>query len=88
MDQRQGAYYVRLTVLDRPGVMAGITAIMAKHSVSIDSIIQRGRAPGAGVPVVLITHDTEEAAMAAVLRELAELDPITETPRMIRIERL
>ncbi|MSP43441.1 MAG: homoserine dehydrogenase [Alphaproteobacteria bacterium] len=88
MELHQGAYYLRLTVLDQPGVMAGITAIMAEHGVSIDSIIQRGRAPGAGVPVVLITHDTEEARMNQVLTRLKGLKQVVETPVRIRIEKV
>ncbi len=88
MDLHQGAYYVRLTVLDQPGVMAGITAIMAEHGVSIDSIIQRARAPGAGVPVVMITHDTEEACMNRVLSQLTALKHVIEPPVRIRIEKL
>ncbi|MEQ1888583.1 MAG: homoserine dehydrogenase [Alphaproteobacteria bacterium] len=88
MELHQGAYYVRLTVLDQPGVMAGITAIMAEHGVSIDSIIQRGRSPGAGVPVVLITHDTEEARMNRVLAQLSDLKQVIEAPVRIRIEKL
>ncbi|MCK9991783.1 MAG: homoserine dehydrogenase [Alphaproteobacteria bacterium] len=88
MDLHQGAYYVRLTVLDQPGVMAAITAIMAEQGVSIDSIIQRGRAPGAGVPVVLITHETEEARMNQVLAQLTALKQVTEPPVRIRIEKL
>lgn len=88
MELHEGAYYVRLTVLDQPGVMAGITAIMAEHSVSIDSIIQRARKPGAGVPVVMITHDTQEARMNLVLAQLAAMNPVIEPPVMIRIEKL
>ena len=88
MELHQGAYYVRLTVLDQPGVMAGITAIMAEHGVSIDSIIQRARAPGAGVPVVLITHDTQEAHMNRVLAQLTALKHVIEPPVRIRIEKL
>lgn len=88
MTLHQGAYYVRLTVLDQPGVMAGITAIMAEHGVSIDSIIQRARAPGAGVPVVMITHETEELRMNQVLAQLSAMKQVIETPVRIRIEKL
>lgn len=88
MALHEGAYYVRLTVVDQPGVMAGITAIMAEHSVSIDSIIQRARKPGAGVPVVMITHDTQESRMNLVLAQLAAMQPVIEAPVMIRIEKL
>lgn len=88
MELHEGAYYVRLTVVDQPGVMAGITAIMAEQSVSIDSIIQRARKPGAGVPVVMVTHDTQEARMTRVLAQLAAMEPVMEAPVMIRIEKL
>jgi len=88
MEKHHGANYVRLTVRDQPGVMAGITAIMAEHGVSIDSIIQRGRSPSEGVPVVLITHDTEEACMNRVLTQLSGLKQVIETPVRIRIEKL
>lgn len=88
MELHQGAYYVRLTVLDQPGVMAGITAVMAEHGVSIDSIIQRARAPGEGVPVVMITHETEEARMNRVLAQLGALKQVIEPPVRIRIEKL
>lgn len=88
MQLHEGAYYVRLTVVDQPGVMAGITAIMAQHSVSIDSIIQRARKPGAGVPVVMVTHDTQEAQMNRVLSALAAMKPVIEQPVMIRIEKI
>ena len=49
-------------------------------------MIQRGRAPGEAVPVVLTTHVTDEAAMRRALGRIAALDAVLEPPRMIRIE--
>ncbi len=54
--------------------------------VSMESMIQRGRAPGEAVPVVLTTHDTVEAAMRRALDRIAALDTVLEPPHMIRIE--
>ena len=65
MERHQGAYYMRLMVLDQPGVIADVAAALRDEQVSLESMIQRGRAPGEAVPVVLTTHVTVEAAMRA-----------------------
>jgi homoserine dehydrogenase len=52
----------------------------------MESMIQRGRAPGEAVPVVLTTHVTVEEAMQRAIVRIAALDSVLEPPRMIRIE--
>jgi Homoserine dehydrogenase len=86
MSSHRGAYYVRLMVLDRPGVFADIAAILRDHAVSMEAVLQRGRAPGEAVPVVMTTHETQEAAMAECLATISNLASCAEPPRMIRIE--
>ncbi len=86
MEKHQGCYYIRLLVRDRPGVMADITAALRDEQVSLESMLQRGRDPGEVVPVVLVTHETEEAAMVRALAKIARLDTVVEQPCMIRIE--
>jgi homoserine dehydrogenase len=86
MIAHHGAYYLRLMVVDRPGVIADVTAALRDAGVSLESMIQRGRAPGEAVPIVLVTHDTNEAAMRAALAQIAALDAVLEPPAMIRIE--
>jgi homoserine dehydrogenase len=86
MESHQGAYYVRLTVVDRPGVFAEVAAVLREHSVSMEAILQRGRDPGEAVPVVMVLHETVEAKMTKVLQAIRTLDGVTEDPRMIRIE--
>ncbi|QJE72699.1 homoserine dehydrogenase [Aerophototrophica crusticola] len=86
IDRRKGRYYVRLMVVDRPGVIADIAASLRDQNVSMEAFLQRGRAPGEAVPVVLTTHDTEEAAMQRALALIGGLDAVLEPPRMIRIE--
>jgi len=88
MARRFGAYYIRLMVVDRPGVMADVTAALRDERVSVEALIQRGRNPGDLVPVVLTTHETEEAAMLRALARMAALEAVLEPPHMIRIERL
>ncbi|MFZ5789087.1 MAG: homoserine dehydrogenase [Pseudomonadota bacterium] len=88
MERHHGAYYVRLMVVDRPGVIADVAAALRDERVSMEAMLQRGRAPEEAVPVVLTTHETEEAAMRRALARIAALDTVTEPPRMIRIETL
>ncbi len=88
MTRHRGAYYVRLMVVDRPGVIADVAAALRDEQVSMEQMIQRGRAPGEAVPVVLTTHETEEAAMRRALERIGALATVLEPPRMIRIEAL
>lgn len=88
MARHQGAYYVRLMVVDRPGVIADVAAALRDEQVSMEQMIQRGRAPGEAVPVVLTTHVTEEAAMRRALDRIGRLPTVLEPPRMIRVENL
>jgi len=86
MERHEGAYFVRLMVVDQPGVIADVAAALRDQQVSMESMIQRGRAPGEAVPVVLTTHATVEAAMRRALDRIAALDSVLEPPHMIRIE--
>jgi homoserine dehydrogenase len=88
MARHVGPYYVRLMVIDRPGVMADIAAALRDMNVSIESVLQRGRSPDEAVPVVIVTHETEEAAMVGTLERFAQFESVIEPPRMIRIEQL
>ena len=81
-----GCYYLRLMVVDRPGVIADVTAALRDAGVSLESMLQRGRAPGEAVPVVLMTHETSEASMRAALAQIAALNAVIEPPALIRIE--
>ena len=83
---RVGAYYLRLMVVDRPGVIADVAAVLRDHQVSLESVLQRLRAPGDNVPVVLTTHETSEARMNAAVAQIGALEAVVEPPRVIRIE--
>ena len=86
MGRHRGAYYVRLTVVDKPGVFADIAAILRDHEVSMESVLQRGRAPGEPVSVVMTLHESLEADVVNTLDAMASLDAVIEAPCMIRIE--
>ena len=84
MSAHVGPYYLRLMVVDRPGVIADVTAVLRDLGVSLESMLQRGRAPGEAVPVVLVTHETRESAMRAALDRIGALDAVLEPPTLIR----
>ena len=81
-----GAYYLRLMVVDRPGVIADVTAALRDAGVSLESMLQHGRAPGEAVPVVIVTHETRESAMRAALTRIEALETVLQKPALIRIE--
>lgn len=82
----EGMGYIRLQVRDEPGVLAALTKILAAKGVSIESMIQRGRAPGAAVTVVLTTHECKEGVLRLALDEIGALPSVLEPPNFIRIE--
>ncbi len=82
------SYYLRLSVIDKSGVLAEVTNIFKKHSISLRSFLQHSHAPNETVQLVLTTHETEESRMLAAINEVAELDFMRDHPYMIRIENL
>ena len=61
---------------------------MRDQQISVESLLQRGRSPGDAVPLVIITHETDEAAMNRLLATIGSLDAVLEPPHVIRIEDL
>ena len=86
VSNRIGAYYLRLMVVDRPGVIADVSAALRDHAVSLESVLQRARSPDQAVPVVLTTHETREADLMGAVAKIAALPAVVEVPRVIRIE--
>ncbi|NDE89913.1 MAG: homoserine dehydrogenase, partial [Alphaproteobacteria bacterium] len=57
-----GSFYIRLMVADKAGVLADLAAILRDENISIQSLLQKGRSEAGPVPVVFITHDSNEKA--------------------------
>jgi homoserine dehydrogenase len=79
-------WYLRFEVLDVPGVLASIAGSLAEAGVSIESMIQRVRAPGAPVAIVMITHETAQAAVERALKAISASDKVRTRPCMIPME--
>jgi homoserine dehydrogenase len=82
-DQTASAFYVRLRVADRPGVLAQIATVFAEAGLSIRSVIQRGE--GDGARLVLVTHVGSEARMQAALRAMRDMREVHAEPVLLRL---
>lgn len=76
----EGEFYLRLVVLDQPGVIADIAAILRDFSISIESLIQRGRDPGQPVTVIITTHDIRRRNMDEAAAKMAQLKTVAAAP--------
>ncbi len=87
MEELDFRYYVRMTVADRPGVLAAIARVLGDGLISIASVIQQEVDETAGsAEIVIMTHRAREAAVRGALRTLTELDVVKEIGSAIRVE--
>jgi len=87
VSQVKTKYYIRLTVVDRPGVLGDITAILGKQNVSLRSVIQKGEIKNQEkVDLVLVTHTTQEDNVNKSLEEISKLEAVQSVDNLIRIE--
>lgn len=91
MQRHEGGYYIRLSVLDKPGAAAIIATRMAERGISLESILQKGRdhrrSENGAVPVILITYATTELLIRNAVATIAEDGVLDGAPQVIRIER-
>ncbi|MEQ1952465.1 homoserine dehydrogenase [Mesorhizobium sp. CN2-181] len=89
MRSHEGGYFIRLTVHDRVGVFAAVAKRMADNQISLESIVQRAaEANGEAIKtVILVTHETTEAAVRKAVEGITKDGHLTDKPQVIRIER-
>ena len=89
MAEIETAYYLRMNALDRPGVLADVTRLLADFGISIEAILQKEPAPEAScVPIILLTQRTKEQNMNAALAGIEQLAAIEGQVMRIRMETL
>jgi len=82
----ESKYYIRFMAVDKPGVLAKISGILAKFNISIASVTQKERVKAQAVPIVMITHEAREKELRQAFAEINRLDVIKEKTVAIRIE--
>ncbi len=86
MEEISSLYYLRFTVVDRPGVLAQIAGELGRCGISISSMVQQGRREGQTVPIVIKTHVAKERDVQTALREINQKAFVSEPTTLIRIE--
>ena len=79
-------YFVRLNVVDKPGVLAKISAIFGKAHIGISSVMQPEGHEGTSVPLILMLYDAPNGAVTRALRKIGKLAVVKSAPVMIRVE--
>jgi homoserine dehydrogenase len=81
-------YFLRFSVIDNPGVLSRISGILGKYSIGIFSVIQKGRCDkGKAVPLIMMTHSSNEKNIQLALREIDKLEVVCEKSNFIRVEK-
>jgi len=89
MESVHTAYYLRMNAVDKPGVLANVTAILGKLGISIEAIIQKEPDPAANVvPVIFLTQRVQEKNMNEAIRAIEALDSISGSVFRVRVEML
>jgi len=89
MEEVETSYYLRLRVLDRPGVLADITRILADLSISIDAMVQKEPSEGEEqVDIIMLTHLTQEKNINAAIKRIESLPVVSGRVTRIRLEQL
>lgn len=86
MDDVSTRYYIRFSTVDRPGVLAKISGVLAQHKISIASVIQKEKRGASFVPIVMMTYDARERDMAKALKKIDGLGVIKKKSVRVRIE--
>ncbi len=81
-------FYIRFSLLDKPGVFGQIATVFGRHNISLASVMQKEGPTGKHVPVVMVTDRAREGAFTAALEEISALGVTNGAPVTMRIEDL
>jgi homoserine dehydrogenase len=79
-------FYLRFSVVDKPGILAKISGALGEYGISIESMVQTSRKAGEVVPIVIMTHEAKEMDVRKALEKIDNFDITTEKTNLIRIE--
>ncbi|MGZ7119206.1 MAG: homoserine dehydrogenase [Methanobacterium sp.] len=78
-------YYLRLTAVDKPGVLYTISGILSKYNISIEAMTQKKRDEGQEVPIFMVMHESLEKNMNDAVKEINELDFVKDDTLFVRV---
>jgi len=86
IDEIVSQYYLRLCVIDRPGVLAEVAGVLAEFQIGISSVIQPEAHIDEATALVLMLHDATHKQMCQAVDRLSQLSCVKKTPRLLRVE--
>ncbi|MEO2182360.1 MAG: homoserine dehydrogenase [bacterium] len=87
IEKIMSSYYLRLGVVDQPGVMANVSTILSRHRVSIEALIQKDARRG-DAQIVILTDEVLESEMVDAISEIESNEVVTSKVSMIRVSNL
>ena len=89
IDEIQTSYYLRLSAVDKPGVLSKVTQILSDRGISIEALVQKEpEANQEAVPVIVLTNVVKEQAMNAAIADIQALETVVGAVVRIRVESL
>ena len=85
IEQVVSGFYLRLSVIDKPGVLAQVASILGSHQIGISSVVQPEGHEGDAVPLVLMIHDAPFGRMQTALELIRQLDCVKANPVLLRV---
>lgn len=89
IEDEQSRFYIRATVLDKPGVLGEITTVFGSNNISLKTVVQRGKNTEDGeekVFIVMVTHKSKEKNFNEAIEKLKKLESVVAIDNVIRIE--
>jgi homoserine dehydrogenase len=86
MDDISCCYYLRFSVMDKPGVLSRVSGVLGMNNISISSVIQKGRGAMEAVPLVMMSHEALERDVRKALDEINKMDCVAGPTMVIRVE--
>ncbi len=85
-DEIESKYYLKLKVMDKPGVLASVASTMGKFGISIESMLQKPSKKADRVKLLFTTHICKELHLKSAIESLKKVDMVDSSITMIRIE--
>ncbi len=86
MEDIRTCYYLRMSAIDKPGVLSKISGILGEYNISIKSMIQTNRKKAKAVTLVMMTHEAREKDMIQALKQINRLSIVSEKTMYLRVE--
>ncbi len=84
IDELETEFYLRLSTVDKPGVLSKVTGILGENGISIRALSQKPEHDPENVPVIILTHTVKNAKVAEALRQIDALDVVSAQTRVLR----